>query len=95
MICGLNIYERTFRNICVTNNQIITADLIVSSCSYLKLDVVHITVQNKFQWICGSKSDMNAVHREILTISVRSLCLSLFVKFFMEMLVANNTIFLD
>lgn len=66
---GLDIY--TLNHICVT---IIIADLIVSSCSYLKLDVVHITVQNRFQWFCGSKSEMNAVHMEILTISVRSLC---------------------
>lgn len=46
------------------------------SLDYLKLDVVHITVQNKFQWICGSKSDMNAVHREILTISVEDINLN-------------------
>ncbi|XP_015084887.1 uncharacterized protein LOC107028368 [Solanum pennellii] len=46
------------------------------SLDYLKLDVVHITVQNKFQWICGSKIDMNAVHREILTISVEDINLN-------------------
>lgn len=39
--------------------------------SYLKLDVVHITVQNTFQWFSGSKSDLNAVHFEKMTIMVR------------------------
>lgn len=33
--------------------------------------MVHITVQNTFQWLSGSKSDLNAVHLEILTILVR------------------------
>lgn len=39
--------------------------------SYLKLDVVHITVQNTFEWLSGSKNELNAVHLEILTILVR------------------------
>nr|XP_016473057.1 PREDICTED: uncharacterized protein LOC107795012 [Nicotiana tabacum] len=46
------------------------------SLDYLKLDVVHITVQNRFQWFCGSKSEMNAVHMEILTISVKDINLN-------------------
>ncbi|XP_060207492.1 uncharacterized protein LOC132635217 [Lycium barbarum] len=46
------------------------------SLDYLKLDVVHITVQNSFQWSCGSKSEMNAVHMEILTISVKDINLN-------------------
>lgn len=40
-------------------------------CSYLKLDVVQITVQNTFRWFGGVKSEMKAVHMEILQILVR------------------------
>jgi len=36
----------------------------------LKLDVVHITIQNTFQWLGGSKGELHAVHLEILTIKV-------------------------
>lgn len=32
---------------------------------------MHITVQNTFQWLSGSKSELNAVHLDILTILVR------------------------
>ncbi|GAV77402.1 PH domain-containing protein/DUF946 domain-containing protein/DUF1162 domain-containing protein/Chorein_N domain-containing protein, partial [Cephalotus follicularis] len=46
------------------------------SPDYLKLDVVHITVQNTFQWLCGSKSEMNAVHMEILSILVEDINLN-------------------
>ncbi|PON47152.1 Vacuolar protein sorting-associated protein [Parasponia andersonii] len=31
------------------------------SLDYLKLDIVHITVQNNFEWCFGSKSEINAV----------------------------------
>jgi len=41
-------------------------------CSYLELDVVHITVKNTFQWLNGSRHDSNAVHEEILTVLVSS-----------------------
>lgn len=75
-------------------NQISKADLVVFSCSYLKLDVVHITVQNRFHWSCGSKSEMSAIHMEILTISVRSLSFISVIMCMLEMLVANITIFL-
>jgi len=37
----------------------------------LKLDIVHITVKNTFQWIGGGKSEINAVHLETLTVQVR------------------------
>ncbi|XVE65214.1 hypothetical protein DITRI_Ditri07aG0162900 [Diplodiscus trichospermus] len=46
------------------------------SLDYLKLDVVHITVQNNFQWFSGSKSDLNAVHFEIMTILVEDINLN-------------------
>ncbi|KAK6251014.1 hypothetical protein SCA6_005019 [Theobroma cacao] len=46
------------------------------SLDYLKLDVVHITVQNTFQWFSGSKSDLNAVHFEIMTILVEDINLN-------------------
>lgn len=46
------------------------------SLDYLKLDVVHITVQNTFQWLCGSKNDMNAVRMEILTVMVEDINLN-------------------
>ncbi|KAK9266873.1 hypothetical protein L1049_027132 [Liquidambar formosana] len=46
------------------------------SLDYLKLDVVHITVQNTFQWFCGTKDEMNAVHVEILTVMVEDINLN-------------------
>ncbi|XVF52445.1 hypothetical protein PTKIN_Ptkin05aG0018700 [Pterospermum kingtungense] len=46
------------------------------SLDYLKLDVVHITVQNTFQWFSGSKSDLNAVHFEKMTILVEDINLN-------------------
>ncbi|XWS49634.1 hypothetical protein CRYUN_Cryun12cG0020000 [Craigia yunnanensis] len=50
------------------------------SLDYLKLDVVHITVRNTFQWFCGSKSDLNAVHFEIMTILVEDINLNVGTK---------------
>ncbi|XP_042953951.1 uncharacterized protein LOC122290372 isoform X2 [Carya illinoinensis] len=46
------------------------------SLDYLKLDIVHITVKNTFQWYCGHKSEINAVHSEILTIQVEDINLN-------------------
>ncbi|KAK9984845.1 hypothetical protein SO802_034370 [Lithocarpus litseifolius] len=46
------------------------------SLDYLKLDIVHITVQNAFRWFCGHKSEMNAVHLEILTVQVEDINLN-------------------
>ncbi|KAE8055526.1 hypothetical protein FH972_012359 [Carpinus fangiana] len=46
------------------------------SLDYLKLDIVHITVKNKFQWFCGHKNEMNAVHLEILTVQVEDINLN-------------------
>ncbi|KAJ7944655.1 pleckstrin-likey (PH) domain-containing protein [Quillaja saponaria] len=46
------------------------------SLDFLKLDIVHITVQNTFQWISGSKSDINAVHLETLTVQVEDINLN-------------------
>lgn len=43
-------------------------------CSFLELDVLYITVQNEFQWIGGDKNEMSAVHLDILTVTVSSLC---------------------
>ncbi|PWA96948.1 pleckstrin (PH) domain superfamily protein [Artemisia annua] len=40
------------------------------SLDYLKLDIVHITVQNTFQWFGGTKKEINAVHLDIMTIKV-------------------------
>ncbi|KAF8380627.1 hypothetical protein HHK36_028116 [Tetracentron sinense] len=46
------------------------------SHDYLELDVVHITVQNTFQWFCGDKNEMGAVHLEILTVQVEDINLT-------------------
>ncbi|CAK9173344.1 unnamed protein product [Ilex paraguariensis] len=46
------------------------------SLDYLKLDIVHITVQNTFCWFSGSKNEMNAVHLEILTVLVEDINLN-------------------
>ncbi|POO03118.1 Vacuolar protein sorting-associated protein [Trema orientale] len=46
------------------------------SLDYLKLDIVHITVQNNFEWCFGSKSEINAVHSEVLTIQVEDIHLN-------------------
>uniref|UniRef100_A0A2C9U4Y6 Integrase catalytic domain-containing protein n=1 Tax=Manihot esculenta TaxID=3983 RepID=A0A2C9U4Y6_MANES len=43
------------------------------SPDYLKLDVVQITVQNTFHWFYGDKSEMSAVHLELLMIQVKIL----------------------
>ncbi|KAL3817950.1 hypothetical protein ACJIZ3_003855 [Penstemon smallii] len=47
-----------------------------NSMDYLKLDVVQITVQNTFRWFGGRKSEMKAVHVEILTILVEDINLN-------------------
>ena len=44
----------------------------------MKLDIVHITVKNTFQWIGGSKSEINAVHLETLTVQVRLVAHNMF-----------------
>ncbi|KAL8053513.1 hypothetical protein ABFS82_05G077000 [Erythranthe guttata] len=41
-----------------------------NSLDYLKLDVVQITVRNTFRWAGGSKSEIKAVHVDILEILV-------------------------
>lgn len=41
--------------------------------SFLRLDIVHITVKNSFQWIGGTKSEINAVHLETMMVQVRLL----------------------
>ncbi|GMH29787.1 hypothetical protein Nepgr_031630 [Nepenthes gracilis] len=46
------------------------------SLDYLKLDVVHITVQNTFLWFGGGKNEMNAIHLEILTVLVEDINLN-------------------
>ncbi|KAI3918587.1 hypothetical protein MKX01_041907, partial [Papaver californicum] len=46
------------------------------SHDYLELDVVHITVQNTFQWLRGDKNEMGAVHLEILTVQVKDINLT-------------------
>ncbi|CAN1333900.1 Intermembrane lipid transfer protein VPS13 [Linum perenne] len=57
-------------------NPIILMPRSTESADFLKLDVVHITVNNTFQWLHGSKSDMNAVHLEILTVQVEDINLN-------------------
>nr|AFN89138.1 vacuolar protein sorting 13 [Mesembryanthemum crystallinum] len=47
------------------------------SLDCLELDVVHITVQNTFQWFNGSKLEMSAVHMEILTVLVEDINLKI------------------
>ncbi|KAG8382461.1 hypothetical protein BUALT_Bualt05G0079700 [Buddleja alternifolia] len=47
-----------------------------SSSDYLKLDVVQITVHNTFRWFGGSKSDIKAVHVDILEILVEDINLN-------------------
>lgn len=46
------------------------------SPDYLKLDIVHITVKNTFQWLHGSRHEMNAVHMDILTVKVEDINLN-------------------
>nr|XP_043638921.1 uncharacterized protein LOC122610015 [Erigeron canadensis] len=46
------------------------------SLDYLKLDIVHITVQNTFQWFGGTKKEINAVHLDIMTIKVEDINLN-------------------
>ncbi|KAF8032759.1 hypothetical protein BT93_D1608 [Corymbia citriodora subsp. variegata] len=46
------------------------------SIDYLKLDIVHITVQNSFQWLFGSKREISAVHLDILTILIEDINLN-------------------
>ncbi|KAK6146409.1 hypothetical protein DH2020_020278 [Rehmannia glutinosa] len=47
-----------------------------NSLDYLKLDVVQITVKNTFRWLGGSKSEIKAVHVEILEIRVEDINLN-------------------
>ncbi|XP_042486677.1 uncharacterized protein LOC122066914 [Macadamia integrifolia] len=42
------------------------------SLDYLELDVVHITVQNNFYWLCGNKNELGSVHLEILAVQVEN-----------------------
>ncbi|XP_076943882.1 uncharacterized protein LOC143614277 [Bidens hawaiensis] len=46
------------------------------SLDYLKLDIVHITVQNTFQWFGGTKKEMSAIHLDIMTIKVEDINLN-------------------
>ncbi|CAA0838075.1 pleckstrin homology (PH) domain-containing protein [Striga hermonthica] len=46
------------------------------SLDYLKLDVVQITVQNTCRWFGGSKSDIKAVHMDILEVRVEDINLN-------------------
>ncbi|KAK9094958.1 hypothetical protein Scep_026427 [Stephania cephalantha] len=46
------------------------------SHDYLELDVVHITVQNNFQWLFGDKGEMNAIHMERLTVQIEDINLT-------------------
>ncbi|KAL1194607.1 hypothetical protein V5N11_031431 [Cardamine amara subsp. amara] len=46
------------------------------SPDYLKLDVVHITVNNTFQWFAGDKNELNAVHVETMKIMVMDINLN-------------------
>ncbi|GER35434.1 pleckstrin homology (PH) domain-containing protein [Striga asiatica] len=47
-----------------------------NSLDYLKLDVVQITVQNTCRWFGGSKSDIKAVHMDILEVRVEDINLN-------------------
>ncbi|XP_043715720.1 uncharacterized protein LOC122664096 isoform X2 [Telopea speciosissima] len=55
---------------------IITMPRRTDSLDYLELDVVHITVQNNFNWLCGDKNEMGAVHLEILVVQVENVNLT-------------------
>ncbi|KAK3008800.1 hypothetical protein RJ639_013898 [Escallonia herrerae] len=46
------------------------------SLDYLKLDIVHITVENTFRWLYGGKSEINAVHMDVLTVLVENIHLN-------------------
>ncbi|XP_019086561.1 PREDICTED: uncharacterized protein LOC104718635 [Camelina sativa] len=46
------------------------------SPDYLKLDIVHITVSNTFQWFAGDKNEMNAVHVETMKVMVMDINLN-------------------
>ncbi|BFG31191.1 hypothetical protein CerSpe_174650 [Prunus speciosa] len=50
------------------------------SLDYLKLDIVHITVRNTFKWFGGSRSEINAVHMEVLTVQVEDINLNVGTK---------------
>ncbi|XP_068305501.1 uncharacterized protein [Pyrus communis] len=50
------------------------------SPDYLKLDIVHITVRNTFKWFGGSRSEINAVHMEVLTVQVEDINLNVGTK---------------
>ncbi|KAM7266149.1 hypothetical protein ACFE04_019533 [Oxalis oulophora] len=55
-------------------------DQVTNSENYLKLDVVHITVQNSFQWFGGDKNDINDVQLETLSVMIEELKASLSTK---------------
>ncbi|KAJ0970742.1 hypothetical protein J5N97_018701 [Dioscorea zingiberensis] len=57
-------------------NPIILMPRRTDSSDYLELDVLHITIQNTFQWLGGDKNDINAVHMEIMTIKVKDINLA-------------------
>ncbi|EOA17894.1 hypothetical protein CARUB_v10006303mg [Capsella rubella] len=46
------------------------------SPDYLKLDIVHITVNNTFQWFAGDKNELNAVHVETMKVMVMDINLN-------------------
>ncbi|XP_077244890.1 pleckstrin homology (PH) domain-containing protein [Tasmannia lanceolata] len=54
-------------------NPIIVMPRRTDSLDYLELDVLHITVQNTFQWLRGDKDEMGAVHMEILNLQVKDI----------------------
>ncbi|KAJ4777649.1 Pleckstrin (PH) domain-containing protein isoform 2 [Rhynchospora pubera] len=48
-----------------------------NSLDFLELDVVTITVENTFQWLGGDKSDIHAIHLDLMTIKVKDINLSI------------------
>ncbi|ERN15489.1 uncharacterized protein LOC18443778 [Amborella trichopoda] len=46
------------------------------SLDCLELDVEHITVRNTFQWLCGDKNEMSAVHMEEIKLQIKDINLA-------------------
>ncbi|KAF7828516.1 Vacuolar protein sorting-associated protein 13C [Senna tora] len=46
------------------------------SLDFLRLDIVHITVKNTFEWIGGSRSEMNSIHLETMMVQVEDINLN-------------------
>ncbi|KAK4262505.1 hypothetical protein QN277_028058 [Acacia crassicarpa] len=46
------------------------------SLDFLRLDIVHITVKNTFEWIGGGKNEMHSIHLETMMVQVEDINLN-------------------